>query len=185
MCYVYITLKAIYIKSFDGVTWSKYDVEDVIELPKVGDCVYFAAGEGGNKTFGIFNGNINRSRFYFFVIGGLVAASGDIRSILDFDIRQTELGNACFLGMFRNCTGLTTAPDLPESSLTERCYSYMFSGCVNLKSIKVRFVDAWGFSTLNWFENASSTGIFYKPNALPEEYGKDKIPTGWKVINID
>lgn len=35
-------------------------------------------------------------------------------------------------GMFRSCTGLTTAPILPGTTLAVGCYSSMFEGCINL-----------------------------------------------------
>lgn len=34
--------------------------------------------------------------------------------------------------MFNNCTWLTTAPDLPATTLADNCYSYMFSNCTSL-----------------------------------------------------
>ena len=38
---------------------------------------------------------------------------------------------ACYY-MFRNCTGITTAPSLPSTILADKCYSYMFYNCTNL-----------------------------------------------------
>ena len=34
--------------------------------------------------------------------------------------------------MFRNCTGLLQAPDLPSTTLAGHCYRYMFYGCTGL-----------------------------------------------------
>ena len=39
---------------------------------------------------------------------------------------------ACYTSMFRNCTSLTAAPELPATTLANSCYSYMFYGCTNL-----------------------------------------------------
>ena len=36
--------------------------------------------------------------------------------------------------MFSGCTSLTTAPELPATTLAESCYYKMFSGCTKLKS---------------------------------------------------
>ena len=44
----------------------------------------------------------------------------------------TVLANYCYNYMFRDCTSLTTAPDLPALSATQNCYAYMFYGCSNL-----------------------------------------------------
>ena len=193
------------VKSFDGVNWEDYTVGDVIELPSIGDFVYLAAGENGNETFGS-----SASNYHKFVINGLVAASGDITSILNFDCAQTTLAGrcynsmfygctgltsapelpattlaaGCYNNMFRGCTGLTSAPELPATTLANSCYNNMFYGCVQLSLIKVHFT-AWGSQTSKWVSNLTSTGTFYKPSALSEEFGVSKIPTGWTVVNID
>ena len=245
------------VKSFDGVNWEAYAVGEVIDLPSTGDCVYLAAGEGGNETFGS-----SSSAYHQFVINGLVAASGDITSLRNFDLEQTPLAshcyrsmfsgctgltsapelpattlanycynsmfegcrgltsapelpattlakycynfmfegctgltsapelpattlaNYCYKAMFAGCTGLTSAPELPATTLASNCYSNMFEVCTNLSLIKVRFT-AWGEQTSYWVSEVSRTGTFYKPSALPEEYGIGKIPTGWTVVNID
>ena len=38
----------------------------------------------------------------------------------------------CYYEMFWGCTGLTTAPELPATTLAEYCYSDMFYGCTSL-----------------------------------------------------
>ena len=193
------------VKSFDGINWEAYAVGEVIGLPSTGDLVYLAAGEGGNESFGS-----STSAYHKFVINGLVAASGDITSLRRFDLEQTALAANCYANMFRSCTGLTSAPELPATALAANCYYYMFRGCTGLTSapelpattlakfcynsmfngctdlslIKVHFT-AWGAQTTNWVPNVSPTGTFYKPTALTEEYGTAKIPTGWTVVNID
>lgn len=167
------------VKSFDGVNWEDYAVGEVIDLPSIGDFVYLAAGEGGNETFGS-----STSNYHKFVINGLVAASGDITSLRNFDLVQTTLAVSCYNSMFSGCTGLTSAPELPATTLASFCYRSMFSGCTQLSLIKVHFT-AWGPQTGDWVTEVSSTGIFYKPNALTEEYETSKIPTGWTVVNID
>ena len=192
------------VKSFDGVNWEAYAVGEVIDLPSTGDFVYLAAGEGGNERFGS-----STSAYHQFVIKGLVAASGDITSLRRFDLEQTALSTYCYAYMFQDCTGLTSAPELPATTLATACYNLMFSGCTGLTSapelpattlvrncyrsmfegctglsiIKVYFT-AWGAQTNSWVSDVSPTGTFYKPSALPEEYDVSKIPTGWTVVNI-
>ena len=117
------------VKSFDGVNWEAYAVGEVIELPSVGNSVYLAAGEGGNETFGS-----SLSAYHKFVINGLVAASGDITSLRRFDLEQTTLAKYCYYYLFRNCTGLTSAPELPATTLAISCYRNMFYGCTGLTS---------------------------------------------------
>ena len=160
------------VKSFDGVNWEAYAVGEVIDLPSVGDFVYLAAGEGGNETFGS-----STSAYHQFVINGLVAASGDITSIRRFDLEQTTLAKYCYYYMFRDCTGLTgapelpaktlasscyrsmfsgctgltIAPELPATTLASSCYAFMFKGCTNLSLIQVHFT-AWGSQTAGWVD---------------------------------
>ena len=100
------------------------------------------------------------------------------------ELPATTLAINCYGYMFNGCTGLTNVPELPATKLVRNCYIYIFEGCTNLSLIKVRFTT-WVSPTSNWVSNVKSTGTFYKPTALPEEYGPSKIPTGWTVVNID
>ena len=64
-----------------------------------------------------------------------VACTGDIRTLLDWDNYTTvNTENAMFIKLFENCSVLTSAPELPATSLADNCYYCMFSGCTNLKS---------------------------------------------------
>ena len=44
----------------------------------------------------------------------------------------TTLTDACYSGIFSDCTSLTTAPELPAIILSIECYSFMFDGCTAL-----------------------------------------------------
>ena len=44
----------------------------------------------------------------------------------------TILTDHCYESMFKNCTSLTTAPDLPSETLAASCYADMFKGCTSL-----------------------------------------------------
>lgn len=64
-----------------------------------------------------------------------VACTGDIRTLLDWDNYTTvNTENAMFIKLFENCSVLTSAPELPATSLAYNCYYCMFLGCKNLKS---------------------------------------------------
>ena len=41
--------------------------------------------------------------------------------------------SSSYNGMFRGCTNLTTAPELPAINSAQDCYSSMFEGCINLE----------------------------------------------------
>ena len=64
-----------------------------------------------------------------------VACTGDIRTLLDwknYNIVKTD--NARFCSLFENCSVLTSAPELPATTLADNCYSFMFYGCTSLTS---------------------------------------------------
>ena len=67
--------------------------------------------------------------YKYFIISGSIAASGNIMSLLNFSDTLTDYA---FCDLFQNCTSLTTAPELPATTLQLRCYSNMFNGCTSL-----------------------------------------------------
>ena len=62
-----------------------------------------------------------------------VECSGDIRTLIDYTAYKTAAtGNCCFISLFKGCTALTSAPELPATKLAHSCYSEMFEGCTSL-----------------------------------------------------
>jgi hypothetical protein len=58
------------------------------------------------------------------------------------ELPATTLANRCYYSMFDNCTSLTTAPELPATELAYNCYSYMFNGCSKLQVLtKSEFIS--------------------------------------------
>jgi hypothetical protein len=51
------------------------------------------------------------------------------------NLPATTLANYCYHGMFYGCTSLTSAPALPATTVFAQCYSQMFFGCISLKSL--------------------------------------------------
>ena len=112
--------------SIDGETWSAFipGVTD-ITLSNVGDKVYF---RGDNTTV-----NESTSTYYAFVMTGKISASGNVMSLLDKTCQsKVILNDSCYYNMFHGCTSLTTAPELPATSLASSCYNSMFRGCTSL-----------------------------------------------------
>lgn len=63
-----------------------------------------------------------------------VACTGDIRTLLDWEKYKTvDTKDACFIYLFDGCKVLTSAPDLPGTTLAENCYYFMFQNCTSLK----------------------------------------------------
>jgi len=48
------------------------------------------------------------------------------------ELPATTLGFRAYAGMFGNCTSLTTAPNLPATTLGNDCYNNIFAGCTSL-----------------------------------------------------
>ena len=66
------------------------------------------------------------------VITGKVACSGNVMSLRLNGGKVQSLEDYCFDSMFYRCTGLTSAPELPETELKNYCYRNMFYRCENL-----------------------------------------------------
>lgn len=63
-----------------------------------------------------------------------VACYGDIRTLLDYSTyTKVDTQNARFDILFSGCAQLTSAPQLPATTLADWCYSGMFSRCWRLK----------------------------------------------------
>ena len=64
-----------------------------------------------------------------------VACTGDIRTLLDWRNYSTvKTQNARFCNLFIDCAVLTSAPELPATTLAGNCYANMFRGCTSLTS---------------------------------------------------
>ena len=120
-------------------------------------------------------------------------------------------GTASMSTMFFRCYSLTGEVDLPIQgaannlyqsacqqtaitrvhvglvSLGYYCLYSAFNLCASLSNIEVDF-SSWGDAsavnaTTLWVSGVAAEGTFIKPAALPEEYGSNRIPEGWTVIN--
>ena len=173
--------------SKDGSTWTALGTSPVALEP--GDKVYL---RGDNAEF-----SYNDSKYVHFIMSGSIAASGNIMSLVDStcasltipnvfcfynlfkdcaaltsapELPATTLKSSCYGGMFKGCSNLTVAPALPAETLEAHCYEYMFNGCSVLNSIEVHFTD-WkygspNFSTHEWVDGVPAAGDFYCPAGL-------------------
>ena len=104
------------------------------------------------------------------------------------ELPATTLAKDCYSYMFRDCYYLHSVV-LPATTLAEDCYSYMFAGCDELSEVRVSF-DQWQTadgkeSSVMFLAGVRDTGTFYCPKALALEYGRNRIPSGWKVKYIE
>ena len=114
--------------SKDYKTWNDYTSGTDIELnPK--DRVYiksdYVKDYGYNPRF-VFNGD-----------GARLRARGNIASLIygtndAYVNKYTSTESYCYSHMFKGCTSLVQAPELPAKKLVGNCYYYMFEGCKSL-----------------------------------------------------
>ena len=67
------------------------------------------------------------------------------------------LDRMCYQEMFRNCSALTTAPELPATTLDQYCYYYMFGGCSVLTTApKLPATDLVKYCYAHMFDNCDN-----------------------------
>lgn len=104
------------------------------------------------------------------------------------ELPATTLGEGCYAGMFMVCPNLTESPILGASTLVNACYAWMFYSCSSLSKITCLAsnpTEPWVCS--NWTNGVASNGTFIKnPNVSNWGRGYDGIPYNWTVVdNID
>lgn len=63
-----------------------------------------------------------------------VGCSGDIRTLINYTAHENVATENCsFISLFKGCSVLTSAPELPAKALKESCYRQMFEGCTSLE----------------------------------------------------
>ena len=148
ICYPYVTFKAEQAQTFKmtpqyGYTISglEYSVNGGEWKNVVADTGVDFGGDKGNlrlrgtNTNGTASADEPYSTIKFTDLNVKVACTGDIRTLLDWKNYSTvETQNARFCNLFQGCSVLTSAPELPATTLADNCYNAMFSGCTSLTS---------------------------------------------------
>ena len=125
------TLKAS-LKTWDGTlewstdhnTWTTLVGKE--EMQSVNKKLYL---RGKNTTFY----NFENYKGVQWVLSAEADCIGNIQTLLDYEIKPTSISKRyCYSEMFRGCTNLTSAPELPATTLAEDCYKSMFFGCTSL-----------------------------------------------------
>jgi hypothetical protein len=113
--------------STDTITWNVWD--GTTTLSSVGNKLYLA-GSGNTIITG------NSSDYRWVLEGSNIKCIGNIENLLDYETvalgNHPAMADYCYAHLFRDCTGLTTAPSLPATTLTDYCYRSMFYGCTGL-----------------------------------------------------
>ena len=116
--------------SVGGGKWTKFTntVENVTFGGTLGNLRLRGKSSKGTATH-----FIDYSKISFSTANVPVTCTGDIRTLIDYASYSTvETGNARFCYLFYNCIALTSAPELPATSLADSCYFSMFEGCTSL-----------------------------------------------------
>ena len=143
----YVTFKANAEQKFKMTTFGDYTISGLEYSVNGGDWkTVVAGGEGvtfggtrgnlrlrGTNTNGTASGWSKYSTIKFTEANVNVACTGDIRTLLDWrNYNIVETNNARFCSLFNDCNVLTSAPELPATTLAGNCYDSMFSGCTSL-----------------------------------------------------
>ena len=146
------------LKSTDGVNWVKWENPSTNGISlSVGESVCIKADEDAlNRTATYWYASDFYSNYNYFSSTGKINCSGDIRSIVKLvapgiydywltslfkkcssltsapELPATTLTSTCYANMFDGCTSLTQAPELPATTLAGSCYANMFRGCISL-----------------------------------------------------
>ena len=178
--YPYVTFTAGGEQKFMMTTTGDYDLSGKFQYSVNGgkwenvvkDTEVLFGGTNGNLRLrgtnknGTATDDSNYSTIIFTVPSVKVACTGDIRTLLDYKTYKTvATDQAKFCDLFFNCNALTSAPQLPATTLASKCYSYMFSGCTNLKSAPELPAKTLAYSCYSYMFNGC-TSIESAP-ALP------------------
>lgn len=154
--------------------------------------------------------NKSNTQYSHFNIAGSVAASGDLNALLSIKGSKT-VGESCFIYLFQNnYSSLTSAPNLPATTLANRCYQQLFNNCramltapsdlpalhisnysymlmfqnCPITRVKAMFTDTPGtsYNTTDWLNGVPASGTFIKNvNATWDVTGASGIPEGWTI----
>ena len=155
----YVTFSAPAEQTFKMVCYGGYKISNLQYSVNFGDRKEVKANEG--VTFGGQKGGLrlrgknvkgtadsNDTRIYSTITftfdkdkennvntNVMVACTGDIRTLLDYDHYETvSTSEARFVKLFNNCQALTSAPKLPATDIASDCYNSMFNWCRYLKN---------------------------------------------------
>ena len=106
--------------SYDRSTWNSWPKDNTINL-SAGACVYV------KNTASVLSTQNCRVKF---VMTGAIAASGDIKSLMN-NQQPTADDRICY-GLFNGCAALIIPPELTPTSVGKRGYYEMFRNCSNL-----------------------------------------------------
>ena len=111
-----------------GETWVALAAKNTVTLVKKGDKALLRGDNPDGFSHYYYDG------YSSFTMTGGIAASGSVMSLIDGVGETIVIPNSdyYFTYLFKGCTSLTQAPELPATTLAISCYKEMFSGCTSL-----------------------------------------------------
>lgn len=188
----------------EGATWNQWDLS-TISLDE-GESVCFRGIQDvvTNNVF-VLTGNFSASGNIMSLIVGdnfegatfsstNIGSGGCFRHVFNRCSALTDISelilpsntaNMCYVGMFRNCTGIQKAPYLPATTVASDGYSQMFQGCTNLHYVKFNVSGRPSF--YDWLSSVSAAGILVNENPSFTGMGSNAsgCPSGWTLLTSD
>ena len=107
--------------STDHNTWNVWDGTAISSANKK----LYLKGKGNTKFYTSHGARLSLS--------AKAGCSGNIQTLLDWESPPISISiGHCYTNMFSGCANLTTAPELPATTLADYCYSDMFNHCTSL-----------------------------------------------------
>ena len=109
-----------------GNTWTDYTIGTDITINTGEEVSFRAKVDRTSEQSG--------KNYFSFEMKGKIEAWHNVMSLYrtnDFATYESVM-NYALTSLFRNCTSLTKAPELPATTLAQSCYGSMFSGCQSL-----------------------------------------------------
>ena len=204
----YVTFTADEWQTFQMTTNENYQINGLQYSVNGGDWITLTedshvsfGGEDGDLRLRGKNpdGTATSSSLYSTIAFGIenvdVACTGDIRTLLDWEKYKTvDTSKARFCSLFKDCSVLTSAPELPATTLALICYYSMFSGCKKLSTVTMlapsgQITSSYAFT--NWLygagTGASSRTLIVKDEDAYKalENNIDYLPDMWKKGFMD
>ena len=114
--------------STDVKTWTEWNGSQISS----DNGKLYLRGTGNTKI----TGSDYSGEYRWILSGSDIACTGNIENLLNYETvakgEHPKMTSSCYYRMFNECTSLTTAPELPATTLASYCYEYMFDGCTSL-----------------------------------------------------
>lgn len=103
----------------------------------LGNCMSMLYGDNAATNFSLSGYDYAFYRMFY--------GCKNIRSVAKGFLPAMALSNNCYSNMFRECSNLTSAPDLPALTVTSYAYYCMFYNCSNLVSAPIIGATTLGY----------------------------------------